>query len=235
MPSRCTPTHEGTHAWEKARLCTRIRVRMPWTRIPLSRTHEHTWLRRFGAPPTRRDSLIDSCGALHARGADLDVLEANSGDRVNAVRVDVGGGQTQSVYPGPNRLLLNDGTGGLTEDTSSVFAPDAGASAGGPSQACLSLLLPEVLFVADVDGDGDQDIIHAPSESLLILINDVSPVGGLLEDTTSTFAVGTRHTTSFFVADVNGDGGVCAHHRATRHGHTHTQGHSHREVACAYH
>ena len=60
-----------------------------------------------------------SWSRLSRRGADLDILEGNS----------------QS-----NRLLLNDGSGGFTEDTDSTLAVGA--------YRALSI------FAADVDGDG---------------------------------------------------------------------------------
>ena len=60
-------------------------------------------------------------------GTDLDILEGyakSSGD------------------PYPNRILLNDGSGGFTEDTGSTFA----AHTEGAVET-------EQVFVADVDGD----------------------------------------------------------------------------------
>ena len=55
-----------------------------------------------------------------ARAADLDVLEGNSFQA--------------------NRLLINDGSGGLTEDTSSTLAVGTGNT--------------RTIFAADIDGDG---------------------------------------------------------------------------------
>ena len=51
-------------------------------------------------------------------------------------------------------------------------------------------------------------------EANRLLLND--GFGGFTEDTSSAFAVGTRYTSCIFAADVNGDGGECACHRATR-------------------
>ena len=51
----------------------------------------------------------------------------------------------------PNRLLLNDGSGKFTEDTSSVFAD---LQDGGPPS------LTDHFLVADVDGDGGICLTH---------------------------------------------------------------------------
>ena len=64
-----------------------------------------------------------------------------------------------------------------------------------------------------------------------LLKNDGS--GGFVEDMSSTFAVGTRVTRTIFAADVNGDGGECARHRATRAARTHARRNAWLGGACA--
>ena len=68
-------------------------------------------------------------------------------------------------------------------------------------------------------------------EANRLLLND--GFGGFTEDTSSAFAVGTRVTRTIFAADVNGDGGECARHRATRAARTHARRNAWLGGACA--
>jgi len=110
----CARRHAARpHAARGARVAG-LSMRIPLTRSSLSPTHTHIVSDALAAP------LPCAADRSPTRVADLDVLEGNDGQA--------------------NRLLINDGSGGLTEDTSSALAVGTDGTF--------------TIFAADIDGDG---------------------------------------------------------------------------------
>jgi hypothetical protein len=133
---------------------------------------------------------------------DLDVLVANSGGgNDNAMYMNEGGGELRKVMEG---AFVSDGgysTGGYSTDEYSTGGPSTGGySTDGGSQD---------VEVADIDGDGDLDVLVAnmdgsAGQNNAMYMNEGE--GELLKVTEGAFVTDGGRSTDVEVADIDGDG-----------------------------
>lgn len=133
---------------------------------------------RLPAPAAPQETREADLGDIDGDG-DLDLVFAN-------VAFSVAGADPR------NRVLINDGTGVFSDETASRL----------PSSAVFSL----DVDLADIDGDGDLDLLVANLQAGdRVFTNDGN--GGFIDATASLFpAVSSRDGLDFEVADFDGDG-----------------------------
>jgi VCBS repeat protein len=119
-------------------------------------------------------------------------------DARSALVVDLNGDGLGDIVGGSNSLAIPDAVSVILSEGDGTFSPTVTYSGGNSVNHLVS---------ADLDNDGDQDIVIG-SDDVFILLNDGA--GGLSQPTTVTIADNAGQ--DLVIADLNGDGNAdCVH------------------------